>query len=344
LEDPPDYTGTDRAHGGITNGKKVKMAAKESTKTSKSGKNAKKGAKPDSIGFVIKRHQPEAASFAVDLAKFVLSRNSKVVFADEAQTLAQSLIDSLPPRQRSRVSIIPKEKMPLLTDLIVVTGGDGTFLSIARLMRSRSVPVMGINMGQLGFLTEIKKTEALESLAQIMDGVPPVINERALLEVTLKRKNKIIFQGPVVNDAVISKGAIARIIGLQIAVNSKWVHNVRADGIIVSTPTGSTAYSLAAGGPIIEPSLPAVVLTPICPHSLTQRPLVIPDHAEIQLCLNHRPGHVLLTLDGQDAVDMSEDDVVIVRRFKKHSLKLISSPTRDYFSLLREKLKFGVRD
>jgi NAD+ kinase len=323
------------------------MASKASSKSSKPGKTdkrAKKGSKPSSVGFVIKRHQPEAAAFAIDLAKFVLSQNSRVVFAEEAEAIANGLMDSISTREKSRVSIVPKEKMPEETDLIVVTGGDGTFLSIARLMRSRSVPIMGINMGQLGFLTEIKKTEALESLGQIMNGETPVINERALLEVTLRRKNKIVFQGPVVNDAVISKGAIARIIGIQVAVNSKWVHNVRADGIIVSTPTGSTAYSLAAGGPIIEPSLPAVVLTPICPHSLTQRPLVIPDHAEIQLCLNHRPGHVLLTLDGQDAVDMSEDDVVTVRRFKKHSLKLISSPTRDYFSLLREKLKFGVRD
>jgi NAD+ kinase len=203
---------------------------------------------------------------------------------------------------------------------------------------------MGVNMGQLGFLTEIKRTEALDMLSQILAGKKPLINERALLEVTLKRKNQIIFQGPVVNDAVISKGAIARIIGLQISVNGKWVHNVRADGIIVSTPTGSTAYSLAAGGPILEPSIGGLILAPICPHSLTQRPLVIRDDAEIQIFLNHRPGHVLLTLDGQDAVDMKEEDVVIVRRFKKHSLQLISSPTRDYFSLLREKLKFGMRD
>jgi NAD+ kinase len=191
-------------------------------------------------------------------------------------------------------------------------------------MKNRSVPVMGVNMGQLGFLTEIKRTEAIETLGHLMAGKAPLISERALLEVTVTRKKKIVFQGPVVNDAVISKGAIARIIGLQVGVNGKWVHNVRADGIIVSTPTGSTAYSLAAGGPLLEPSLNALVLT--------------------QMCLNHRPGHVLLTLDGQDAVDLDEDDVVTVRRFKKHSLKLISSPTRDYFSLLREKLKFGIRD
>lgn len=299
---------------------------------------------PKKIGFVIKHRQPEAAAFAVDLARFVLSRGLRAVFADESKSIAQAMKRELGSHERKRVEIVTKPHLVERTDLIVVLGGDGTYLSIARLMRKRSVPVMGVNMGQLGFLTEIKRSEAISSLGQILDGVPPVIQERALLEVTLKRKNKIIFQGPVVNDAVISKGAIARIIGLHIAVNGKWVHNLRADGIIVSTPTGSTAYSLAAGGPIIEPSLPALVLTPICPHSLTQRPLVLSDSEEIQICLNHRPGHVLLTLDGQDAVDMREDDVVIVRRFKKHALKLISSPTRDYFGLLREKLKFGMRD
>lgn len=280
---------------------------------------------------------------AMELATFVLARAAAVAFADESRELAREFIRNIAPHDRKRVLIVPKIRLVDRTDLIVVLGGDGTYLSIARLMRGRSVPVMGVNMGQLGFLTEIKKSEAIDALSHIMDGQAPRINERALLEVTLKRRNRIVFQGPVVNDAVISKGAIARIIGLEISVDNRWVHNVRADGIIVSTPTGSTAYSLAAGGPIIEPSLQALVLTPICPHSLTQRPLVISDRAEIEIRLQHRPGHVLLTLDGQDAVDMREDDLVIVRRFKKHSLKLISSPTRDYFSLLREKLKFGMR-
>jgi len=143
---------------------------------------------------------------------------------------------------------------------------------------------------------------------------------------------------------VISKGAIARIIGLSVLVNGHWVHDVRADGIIVATPTGSTAYSLAAGGPIIEPSLNAIVMSPICPHSLTQRPLVISGDSEIQILLKDRPGHVLLTLDGQDAIDMKEDDVVTVRRFRKHQLQLISSPSRDFYSILREKLNFGMRN
>jgi NAD+ kinase len=300
---------------------------------------------------VVKHHQPKAAEFAIQVAEFIIFKKVQIYFAQESRSLAKTLIKNLPQNEKTsrktphRVpQVVPKNELVDHCDLIVVLGGDGTFLSIARLMKNHSVPVMGINLGQLGFLTEIKKHETIQTLGDIIDGAPPLIHERALLEVTLVRKDKVVFQGPVVNDAVISKGAIARIIGVQIWVNDKWVHNIRADGIIVSTTTGSTAYSLAAGGPIIDPSVPALVLTPICPHSLTLRPLVIPDTSVVRMCLNHRPGHVLLTLDGQDAVDMKEDDIVTIRRFKKHSLKIVASPTRDYFSLLREKLKFGIRD
>lgn len=295
------------------------------------------------IGLVIKHHQPKAAEFAAQVAEFIIFKRVQLYFAQESQSLAKTLIKSLV-QGNKMVRIVPKEELVDHCDLIVVLGGDGTFLSIARLMKNVSIPVMGINMGQLGFLTEIKKHETIQTLGDIIDGIPALIHERALLEVTLVRKDKTVFQGLVVNDAVISKGAIARIIGIQIWVNDKWVHNIRADGIIVSTTTGSTAYSLAAGGPIVAPSVSALIVTPICPHSLTLRPLVIPEDSVVKMCLNHRPGHVFLTLDGQDAVDMKEDDVVTVCRFKNHSLKVISSPTRDYFSLLREKLKFGVRD
>ena len=298
------------------------------------------------IGFIIKHRHPEAAQLAIKAAQFVISQGRTAVFATESRSVATELKRLLRkfPAQSARVKIIAKPEIVNVADLIVVFGGDGTFLSIARLMRLRSVPVMGVNMGQLGFLTEIKRSEALETLAGLLEGKRSPTSERMLLEVTLRRKNKIVFQGPVVNDAVISKGAIARIIGMQVSINGLFATTVRADGIIVSTPTGSTAYSLAAGGPILEPSLRALILAPICPHSLTQRPLVVPDDSEIQICLNHRPGHVLLTLDGQDVVNMEEDDIVTVRRFKKHSLKLISAKNRDYFSLLREKLKFGMRD
>ncbi|MBY0470493.1 NAD(+)/NADH kinase [bacterium] len=297
-------------------------------------------AKIQTLGFVVKHNNPEAAALAVDLGKYAIQKGLKIVCADESPQVC----DPLKKNGKDKCSVVKKAELVDKCDLIVVLGGDGTYLSIARLMKNRSVPVMGVNMGTLGFLTEIKKDEALETLKGILENKKtPKISERVLLEVTLKRDKKTIFQGPVVNDAVISKGAIARIIGMEISLGNKPIYTVRADGIIVSTPTGSTAYSLAAGGPIVEPSLKALVLSPICPHSLAQRPIVLPDDEEIQICLKDRPGHVLLTLDGQDAVDMKEGDIVTVRRFSKHSLKLISSSTRDYFSLLREKLKFGMR-
>ncbi len=300
------------------------------------------------VGFVIKHHQPEAASLATELSQYILARGIDLVFARESAEVAHEVTQMMRHfdggSARGRTQIVPKPRLVELADLIIVLGGDGTFLSIARMMKKRSVPVLGINMGQLGFLTETKRSEAFERVDQLLSGERPVISERVLLEVTLLRSNKVVFSGPVVNDVVISKGAIARIIGMEIRVDHQVVNEMRADGIIVATPTGSTAYSLAAGGPIVEPSLRALILTPICPHALTQRPLVVPDDREIQICLKQRPGHVLLTLDGQDVVDMKEDDIVRIRRFKKHSLKLITSPTRDYYSLLREKLKFGLRD
>lgn len=297
------------------------------------------------IGLVVKHRQPAASQLASQICDFAVAKNLEVYFARESEKLALSCQQKgTTRRKKPRVSVVAKNDLVKAVDLVLVLGGDGTFLSIARLMRERSVPILGVNMGQLGFLTEFKSDEAIAALESILNGIPPAISERCLLDVTLKRKNKVVYQGPVVNDAVISKGAIARIIGMEIKVNGQWVNTLRADGIIISTPTGSTAYSLAAGGPIVDPSVPAMVVAPICPHSLTLRPLVIPGDSEIQIRLQDRPGHVLLTLDGQDAVDMKEDDLVVIRRFRKHSLKLVSSPSRDYFCLLREKLKFGARD
>ncbi|MEK6704967.1 MAG: NAD(+)/NADH kinase [Candidatus Poribacteria bacterium] len=291
------------------------------------------------IGFVIKHLDIHAASFASELAKFVYSSGSKPFFDITSRKIAEKLSKEL----KTRIPLLKKEDMPGSTDFIVVLGGDGTLLSIARMMKNKSIPIMGINMGQLGFLTEIKQTEAIETIRGMLAGNLPPISKRSMLNVMLKRDKEKIIRCPVINDVVVAKGAIARIINIQVSVNGKWVHDVRADGLIVSTPTGSTAYSLAAGGPIIEPPLSAIVMTPICPHTLTQRPLVLSDNAIIEIRVKE-PRHVLLTLDGQDAIEMREKDVVIVQKFKKHPLKLVSSPTRDYFSLLREKLKFGIRN
>lgn len=295
----------------------------------------KKRKKITSIGFVVKHHHPDAARLALEIGKYLLTEGLKLVFAKESTKIAKSF-----KKTSQQVTIVEKSKMGDHADLILVFGGDGTYLSIARLI-DKSVPVAGINMGKLGFLTEIKHNEVYDVLHRILVRHELVISERTVLEVELKRKNKIVFSGPVVNDVVISKGAIARIIGLQLAVDGYWVNHVRADGLIVSTPTGSTAYSLAAGGPIVEPNLGALIITPICPHSLSNRPLVLADHSEIQIRLDQRPGHVILSLDGQDVVDMQEDDIVVIRKSKKDKLRMISSPTRDYFSLLREKLSFG---
>ena len=293
------------------------------------------------IGIVIKLRQPEAVLLAHTLARNIQAAKHGVFFASEIRN--QKDFKKL----SKGAKFLAKPALAAQMDFILVLGGDGTFLSIARMMKGHSVPVLGINMGQLGFLTEVKKEEAVHVVDELIrngfEESKITVSPRALLDVTVIRDHKEVFRGSVVNDAVISKGAIARIIGVEVSFNNQWVNTVRADGLIVSTPTGSTAYSLAAGGPICEPSVPVMVLSPICPHSLTQRPIVVPDHVEIEIKLNHRPGHVMLTLDGQDVVDLKQNDIVRVCRNKKYALKIVSSPSRDYFGLIREKFKLGMR-
>lgn len=309
-------------------------------------RNQVKQSRVKKMGLVVKLDQPEAMALAVEVGVLIVKHGIAVVCEDKSAQVAQQIKEQVRSFSRGdakKIQVGNKEKIARVSDMVVVVGGDGTYLSIARMMHQRSVPIMGINMGQLGFLTEIKRDEAFDVLNRILEKREMKLSERALLEVSLKRGKKTVYTGCVLNDAVISKSAIARIIGVQIGIDGKWVNSVRADGIIVSTPTGSTAYSLASGGPIVEPSLPALLITPICAHSLTQRPIVVSDRSEIQIRLIDRPGEVVMTLDGQDAVEVKSGDIITVKRLKRHSLKLISSPTRDYFSLLHEKLKFGLR-
>jgi len=297
------------------------------------------------IGIIVKHRHPEAEKLAVKVGVFLAEKKYMLYFENENRMVSQRIYKSILKESESKklnISIIKKRKIAQKADFIVVLGGDGTFLSIARLMDKQSVPIMGVNMGQLGFLTEIKKSEVFEMLALILSKKKFSITERSLLNVKLIRKGKTLFEGPIVNDAVISKGAIARIIGVKIGINKKWINMIRADGLIVSTPTGSTAYSLAAGGPIVEPNLSAIILSPICAHALTQRPLVLSDKYQISLSLTQCPGNVLLTLDGQDVIDLQKGDVVIIEKFKKHKLKSISHSKRDYYQLLHEKLNFGL--
>lgn len=289
------------------------------------------------LGIIIKHHHTEAASLSLELADLLVHRGYQVFFCDESARVLRGLGTE----RLRKLRVVKKSALAKKVDFIVVLGGDGTYLSAARLMKDVSIPILGINMGTLGFLTEVRKEELHDVIQRILNTGNVTISERVMLEVRVIRKGKIVLQDLVVNDAVVSKGAIARIIGVRINVNGEWANTVRADGMIISTPTGSTAYSLAAGGPIVMPQLGCMLVTPICPHGLTQRTLVLPDDVEVDLTLEPMPGHVFLTLDGQNGIDLKDGDLIRISRFKKHKLKIVTAPNRDYFSVLREKLNFG---
>lgn len=224
-------------------------------------------------------------------------------------------------------------------ELIVVLGGDGTMISAARIAADADVLVMGINYGGLGYLTDFRIEEMHSGIEAVFAGEYDV-DSRVMLRAELWRGDEKLADGRVLNDVVINKAAVARIIEIDVSLNGLFVNSFRADGLIVSTPTGSTAYNLSAGGPIIYPSMNAVVLTPICPFTLTNRPIVIPDSAEIELTLDNENEGVVLTLDGQNGYAMHSGDRVKIRK-SSTTLKLVQPPNRNYFDVLRNKLKWG---
>ncbi|MGH9945928.1 MAG: NAD(+)/NADH kinase [Pyrinomonadaceae bacterium] len=225
------------------------------------------------------------------------------------------------------------------SDLIVVLGGDGTMISTGRLIGDAEVLVLGVNYGSLGYLTEFRIEEMYSALEAIFEGNFD-IDRRVMLSVEHRRDEVQLAKGRVLNDVVINKAALARIIEIDVRLNTQFVNSFRADGLIISTPTGSTAYNLSAGGPIIYPSMNAVVLTPICPFTLTNRPIVIPDTAEIELKLIDENEGVVLTLDGQIGHPLEGGDTVAIRK-SKTTFNLVQPPNRNYFDVLRNKLKWG---
>jgi NAD+ kinase len=226
-------------------------------------------------------------------------------------------------------------------DLLVVLGGDGTLLSAVRAVDGCPVPILGVNLGYLGFLTEISLDELYPTLEAVAAGTTPV-EARMTLFASVERAGVTLGRYRVLNDAVLSKGALARISDLEVRVDGRYLTNYRADGLILGTPTGSTAYSLSAGGPIVSPHLPAIVLTPISPHTLTHRPLLLEDSAEVEVRLVSKNGDVFLTLDGQEGCELQAEDVVRVRKSDQPVL-LVRSTSRDYFEVLRTKLMWGGR-
>ena len=227
----------------------------------------------------------------------------------------------------------------LAADLVVVLGGDGTMISTARLVGDAQILVLGVNYGSLGYLAEFRIEEMFPALEAILIG-DYVVDRRVMLKAEHWRDGEMVAAGRVLNDVVINKAAIARIIGIDVKLDGQFVNGFRADGLIVSTPTGSTAYNLSAGGPIIYPSMNAVVLTPICPFTLTNRPIVVPDTAMIELELENENEGVVLTLDGQTGYPMRARDRVRIRK-SSTMFNIVQPANRNYFDVLRNKLKWG---
>ena len=234
-----------------------------------------------------------------------------------------------------------RKEIAELSDMVIVLGGDGTMLNVARLVSERGIPILGVNLGSLGFITEIKASEIYDALEKIFEGNCDY-EERLMLNVEVIRQKEKIAGYTVLNDVVINKGAIARMIDLEISIDNKYLSEIKADGLIISTATGSTAYSLSAGGPIVYPTLKNIIITPICPHMLTNRPLVIPGDSQIKTTLRVKSGEVVLTLDGQSVFPVKEYDTIIVKK-SPFKAKLIMPYERDYYQTLRSRLKWGER-
>jgi NAD+ kinase len=230
---------------------------------------------------------------------------------------------------------LSRDELPGQVDLVIVLGGDGTLLSVAHLAALARVPVVGVNLGRLGFLTEVPVDELFVSLDAFLAGRRGIVSPRLLLRATSRGTSYLCL-----NDVVINKGAVARMIQIAIQIDGRDIAVLKSDGLIVATPTGSTAYSLSAGGPIVQPYVPALILSPICPHALSFRPMVVSSDSKIKLRILTAGEEVYLTLDGQRGVLLGKDDVVEIER-SAFDLSLVSSPRRNYFDLLKEKLSWA---
>ncbi|HKP68055.1 MAG TPA: NAD(+)/NADH kinase [Pyrinomonadaceae bacterium] len=284
------------------------------------------------VGVIVKPNHDEAWKTACELSDWLKQRGIALVGEPRIQ---QESVDS----ETCDIATVDDTKFAEESDLIVVLGGDGTMISTARLVGDADTLVLGINYGSLGYLTDFRIEEMFPALEAIFRGEYD-IDRRVMLHAEHWRDEEMLARGRVLNDVVINKTALARIIQIEVSLNDLFVNSFRADGLIISTPTGSTAYNLSAGGPIVYPSMNAIVLTPICPFTLTNRPIVIPDDARIELKLQHENEGVALTLDGQIGYTMKAQDRVVIRK-SRTTFNLVQPPNRNYFDVLRNKLKWG---
>jgi NAD+ kinase len=289
------------------------------------------------VGLVAKHNLDASAGVLAEVAGWLDARGVEPVFETHTAALV-----GLPPGRPTRT----REDLPRACDLVLILGGDGTLIGMAGLIAQAGtdVPILGVNFGSLGFLTEIQLPELYESLESVLDG-DAGIEERMMVRARTLRDGEVFADRILVNDVVITKAALSRIIDLSVTVGAELVMQVRADGLIVATPTGSTAYNLAAGGPIVHPEMDALLLTPIAPHMLTNRPVVLPGSSIVRVSPLMNDGgneEVYVTFDGQSGHPLQTGDIIEISRANR-ALRLVRASKRTYFDVLRQKLKWGAR-
>jgi NAD+ kinase len=280
------------------------------------------------VGIVAKPDAPQAAAVLGRLVTWLTARGLTVALEKETAALVP------------RAVAVRKEDLPGHADFLIVLGGDGTLLSMARAVGDQGTPILGVNFGGLGFLTATTLEEMYSAIELLLAG-QLAIEGRMMLAARVRRGGVALAEHIALNDVVILKSAMSRIIDLAVSIEGRHATSYRADGLIISTPTGSTAYGLSAGGPILFPTMDAIVLTPVCSHTLTNRPIVLPGGHRLEVTLS-ADQQVMLTLDGQVGIELQQGDIVEVRQAAAR-IQLVRFPQKDFFSVLRTKLKWGER-
>lgn len=292
------------------------------------------------IGITLKPNStPEFYHILPNLCSWLLRRDKEVIFRSEDNHRVTKFFKN---KNTDSLQFWDSQDFHNKVDIMLSLGGDGTLIGVCRRINTK-IPVLGINLGRLGFITEFNKNEYFDRLGEILDG-NFATTIKPLFHVSVTRKDKILFKDYFFNDAVLAKNDIARMITLRAELGNEHIYNISGDGIILSTPMGSTAYSMAAGGPIVHPDVSSLVLTPICPHSLIHRPFVIPDTAPITLKILPPHHSVNLTLDGQVALPINEQDIVHINDSKIKKISLIKNPERLFFETIRDKFIISKKD